>query len=105
MGRAVSMFFSVKRVMEIEFEWDEVKASANEKKHGVTFGDAATIFLQDRVLVHRDERFDYGEDRYLAIGLVEEREVAVVYTLRAGRIRIISARRAHDHEQRAYRSL
>ncbi|CAA7623437.1 BrnT family toxin [Magnetospirillum sp. UT-4] len=86
-----------------EFEWDEAKNVSNVCKHGIGFESAATMFAGP-VLVKPDRRLDYGEDRFLAIGLLDEREIAVVFTPRDGRYRLISARKAHDHERRAYRA-
>ena len=50
-----------------------------------------------------DERREYGEVRIIAFGAVDDRELVVVYTVRAGRRRILSARRAHSRERKAYR--
>lgn len=73
-----------------DFEWDEAKAAGNRQKHGVSFVDAAKIFLSPH-LVAEDRRFNYGEKRYRAIGRVEANILIVVFTLRADAIRIISA--------------
>jgi uncharacterized protein len=83
-----------------EFEWDAAKAASNIEKHGVDFEAAIRIFEEGPVLVIRSERA--GEERWKAIGVVAGVEIAVVYTWREGRRRIISARRAKDHERRAY---
>lgn len=85
----------------LEFEWDERKCLANVAKHGIDFDDAARVF--DGPTLESASNRD-GEERRLAIGLVDEREVAVVYTVREGRYRIISARRARRYERRAYRA-
>jgi uncharacterized DUF497 family protein len=55
------------------------------------------------VLESGEERRDYGEVRTIAFGVVDGRELAVVYTMRGGRRRIISARRAHRRERKAFR--
>jgi uncharacterized protein len=86
--------------MEMEFEWDEAKAAGNLEKHRISFEDAIGIF-EGPVLETRSDRG--AEERYKAIGVVEGREIAVIYTLREGRYRIISARRARPNERRAYR--
>lgn len=85
----------------LEFEWDERKCLSNLAKHGIDFQDAARVFDGPALEIasNRD-----GEERRLAVGMVEEREVAVVYTVREGRYRIISARRARRYERRAYRA-
>ena len=85
----------------LEFEWDERKCLASVAKHGIDFEDAARVF-DGPTLETASNRG--GEERRLAIGVVEEREVTVVYTVREGRYRIISARRARRYERRAYRA-
>jgi uncharacterized protein len=84
------------------FEWDPDKNAANIAKHGIDFEDAVRIF-EGPVLESSDERRDYGEVRIIAFGVVDGRELAVVYTMRGGSRRIISARRAHRRERKAYR--
>lgn len=84
------------------FEWDTAKNVANIAKHGVDFEDAIRIF-EGPVLESPDERREYGEVRIIAFGVADDRELVVVYTMRAGRRRIISARRAHSRERKAYR--
>ncbi len=86
----------------MEFEWDVAKNAANIAKHGIDFDDAIGIF-EGPVLIRTDERRDYGELRMIAFGIIEDRELAVVYTIRGARHRIISARRAHRREREAYR--
>lgn len=88
--------------MNLNFEWDDEKAAANLTKHGVPFEEALPVFLDVHRLDRYDGREDYGEDRFLTIGLVEDFELVVAYTLRGDTIRIISARKATRHEQRDY---
>ena len=84
------------------FEWDEVKNQANIRKHGIDFETARRIF-DGPILTWRDRRKDYGEERHLAIGCVDhEAVIVVVWTNRAGRIRLISARPASRKERQAY---
>jgi uncharacterized protein len=85
-----------------EFEWDDAKAKANVRKHGVTFEEAMTVFLDELAVPfeeaeHPDRLVLVGESR---LG----RTVLVVFTERVARgtIRIISARRATKRERRAY---
>lgn len=86
----------------IEFEWNEDKGAANAIKHGVSFADASKVF-NDVFAVHAvDRSMDYGEERFIAIGLVGGIVLTVVYLERHDKIRIISARKATRHEQRAY---
>ena len=84
------------------FEWDEAKASANQAKHGVSFPDAAHVFDDLSRLEWFDDREDYGEDRFVTIGLVEGREIVVVYTMRGDSRRLIMARRATQREREEY---
>src|SRR3546814_12106563 len=81
-------------------EWDDEKAASNLTKHRVAFEDAARVFFDPNRLDRHDGREDYGEDRFLTIGLVGTVELAVVYTVRGDSIRIISARKAERSEER-----
>lgn len=84
---------------EIEFEWDEQKRQTCLVKHGIDFEDAIGIF-EGPMFVRRSDRD--GEERWVAVGEVEGRVVAVVYTIRSGRYRIISARRSRKNERRDF---
>ena len=83
------------------FEWDDAKAQANLRKHGIDFADAATVFDDESALTIPDTGFD--EDRYVTMaGDALGRILVVAYTWRTDRIRIISAREAGPSETRAY---
>ena len=85
-----------------QFEWDEKKNQANRAKHGLGFEDAAGIF-DGPVVTAPDDREDYGEQRLISYGAIAPKVViAVVYTRRHGRIRLISARKASLKERQAY---
>lgn len=85
-----------------EFEWDDAKAADNFAKHGISF-DAASRVFQDPFAIERlDDRRDYGEERFVIVGMVDERLLFVAFTMRADRIRIISARGAEPMERREY---
>ena len=86
----------------VEFEWDDEKAARNLRDHGLSFEDALPVFLDPWRLEVEDDREDYGETRYYAIGMVNDVVVAVIYTWREERVRIISARKATRVEQRKY---
>jgi uncharacterized protein len=88
--------------MDDDFEWDEAKAAENDAKHGVSFAAAIEVFKDPFAIERLDDRMDYGEDRYIVLGMVDGRILCVVYTLRNGTIRIISARGAEPHEGRQY---
>ncbi len=84
------------------FEWDERKRRANLAKHGVDFAAATKVFEDPILLERRDRRRDHGEPRFQAIGVSGNVVLLVAYTLRNGKIRIISARRATRRERKRY---
>jgi hypothetical protein len=86
----------------LSFEWDARKAKANLARHGVSFEQAREAFRDPFALELRDDRFDYGEDRFALIAMVRGRCLTVVYAERNERCRIISARVAAKTEQDAY---
>ncbi|UMY17873.1 BrnT family toxin [Methylobacterium organophilum] len=83
------------------FQWDPEKDAANQAKHLVGFRQAAEIFRGFR-LTRPDTRRDDGEDRFIALGVYDNEVLRVVYTLRDGDIRIISAWKASRHDRQAY---
>ncbi len=85
------------------FEWDHAKSDVTFRQRGFDFAYAARVFADAHRLERIDWRRDYGEERRQTIGEVEGRIFFVVFTNRPNAIRIISARRAHDHEEAAYR--
>lgn len=86
----------------VEFEWDDGKAESNLRLHGISFEDALPVFLDPWRLEVEDDREDYGETRYYAIGMVSDVVLAVIFTWREECVRIISARKATKPEQRKY---
>jgi uncharacterized DUF497 family protein len=87
----------------MDFEWRAGKAEANLKAHGVSFNLAKAIFNDPFAIERVDDRKDYGEERFVMIGMAEGQILLfVAYTEREGRIRIISARRATQYEQDDY---
>jgi uncharacterized DUF497 family protein len=87
---------------ELEFEWDEAKARINLEKHRVSFLTAAAIFLSAR-LERIDDRKEYGELRWIALGRVDSEVYRVVFTWRDEYlIRIISAQKASKDEREIY---
>ena len=87
----------------MEFEWHDAKAEANLQAHGVSFDLAKTVFKDPFAVERLDDREDYGEERFVLIGMAEGNVVLfVAYTERQGRMRIISARRATQNEQDDY---
>ncbi len=85
----------------MSYEWDERKRRTNIKKHGIDIIDVPELFDSDVVIIP-DERFDYGEPRFIAIGILKNLVVVVAYTERDENIRIISARKATKNEQIYY---
>ena len=86
----------------MRYTWQEAKNRRNILLHGVAFEDAIRIF-EGPTLEQVDDRFEYGETRIYAIGLVEGLEITVIYTDRDDdERRIISAWRSEAHERRAY---
>jgi uncharacterized DUF497 family protein len=84
------------------FEWDEAKREANLVKHGIDFVDAVEIFADPLRIERVDRQREHGEERHQVVGAVGEQVLFVVYTLRGGAQRMISARRASRNERRTY---
>ena len=89
--------------MSIEFEWDEEKRFSNLTKHGIDFVRACQIFGGFTV-EFEDNRYNYGEQRLIAIGENNGQILTVVYTYRNNVIRLISARKATKYERNIYYS-
>lgn len=86
----------------MRFQFDPRKATANFKKHGVSFADAEGIFF-DPLAIHQEDPDTEGEKRFIAIGMGNTGKVlVVVYTLRGENIRLISVRRATRREVKDY---
>jgi len=86
----------------MKFEWDKRKNQANIEKHGLDFADADKVF-ESPMLVKIDDRKDYGEDRWIGIGLMDTRVVVIVFTEpMENAIRVISFRKATTDERKRY---
>ncbi|RBP02116.1 hypothetical protein DFR50_15521 [Roseiarcus fermentans] len=84
---------------DLQFEWDEDKAAHNLAKHGVSFLTAAAMFANE-IIERIDDREDYGESRFIALGRVETEIYRVAYTWRGDAvIRIITAQKANRNER------
>ncbi|PZT99565.1 MAG: hypothetical protein DI624_04955 [Brevundimonas sp.] len=79
--------------------FDPDKDAANIAKHGVSLSRAGDMQM-DEALIEVDDRFDYGEPRWIAYGELDERLHVLAFTLRGGSVRAISLRKANDREQR-----
>ena len=88
--------------MTLKFECDKSKAKDNYAKHGVSFELAKKVFKDPFAVEFLDDRQDYGEERFVTIGIADGHILYVAYTERKDVIRIISARRATKHEQETY---
>ncbi|MDN5870777.1 MAG: BrnT family toxin [Nitrococcus sp.] len=87
----------------MEFEWNRNKARENERKHCVSFAEAAEVFADEYSSTAPDPDHSIEEDRYVIFGKTERnRFLAVAFTERNGRIRIISARQMTRRERKAY---
>ena len=87
--------------MTARFEWDEEKNRANKKKHGISFETAAYVFEDEHHIEMYDFDHSIDEDRYIAIGCVEN-VLFVVFTEKRESIRLISARLATESERGLY---
>ena len=89
----------------IQFQWDEAKERENLRKHGVSFEEAQTVFLDENALRYFDPDHSEDEDRFIMLGMSFKRNVLVVchcFRLDDAVIRLISARKANGDEARAY---
>jgi len=90
---------------ELLFEWDERKNRENQRKHGVSFEEARSVFFDQQAVEFYDDGYMEMEDRFLLLGVSAKLRILMVcHCLRQGGgvIRIISARKATKNEQREY---
>lgn len=89
--------------MSLEFEWDDAKAKANLKKHGVAFDEALSVFADPLARIFDDPEHSEDEPRELIIGMSGRPRLLIVgFTERSGRVRLIHARRATRAEQKRH---
>ena len=89
----------------LRFEWDERKAAANAKKHGVSFEEAKSVFVDERAKLTDDPDHSEDEERFVLLGLSSALRLLLVchcYRGEGNVIRIISARKATTKESRSY---
>lgn len=85
------------------FEWDDHKAALNEAKHGVTFGEAQTVFDNPFAVIFDDEAHSADETRELIIGHSQRNRILIIsFVERSDTVRIISARLATRKERKDY---
>ncbi len=85
----------------MKFEWNEKKNQINYEKHGLSFKDAKIVF-ESKTISFKDDREDYGEERFITLGELKSRVVVVVHTQRDFVTRIISMRKANEREKKIY---
>ena len=85
----------------MKFTWDEQKRKKTLAERGLDFADAKTVF-NGATFTFEDERFDYGERRFVTIGLLDTIVVVIVHTESPKEIRIISMRKGEKDEQKIY---
>lgn len=85
----------------MEFTWSEAKRDANFKAHGLDFVDAPRVF-EGVTFTFEDDRFSYGEQRFVTLGLLAGVPVSLVHTETAHEIRVISFRKATSREAKIY---
>lgn len=85
----------------MEVEWDEAKRKSNLRNHGIDFVGIEQVFEGETITI-LDDRFDYGEKRFVTFGLLDNRVVAIAHTETDEVIRIISVRKATKYEESSY---
>jgi uncharacterized DUF497 family protein len=85
----------------MRYEWDEAKRRSNIQKHGIDFTGIEKLFAGTTATI-LDDRFDYGESRFITLGLLSGRVVVVAHTKTKEIIRIISVRKATKNEEASY---
>ncbi len=86
----------------MQYHYDKAKKASNLKKHGLNFDDAPRVIESKKTVTFEDNRFDYGEQRFITIGLLQALLVVIVTRETDTDIRIISMRKAEKHEQAIY---
>jgi uncharacterized DUF497 family protein len=85
----------------MRFDWDDEKRRANLAKHGIDFADLAPLFHGSTITL-LDDCFDYGEFRFITLGVLHGIAIAIAHTDTDEAIRIISARKAIRYEEESY---
>ena len=91
-------------IIDIHFTWDEEKNRSNQKKHGISFEEAETVFYDDDALLKYDEAHPLDEERFVMLGMSKASRILVVcHCCRTGGVlRLISARKATRREESQY---
>lgn len=110
--RAVTLFYCLVRsrvdmhtivciMATMRFSWHEPKRQATRNRRGLDFVDSEQVFVGP-TFTFEDDRKDYGEERWVTLGLLRDKVVVIVHTERENEIRIISMREADKDEQRLF---
>lgn len=86
----------------MQYSYDKTKKELNLKKHGLNFDDPKLVIESNKTVTFEDNRFDYGEQRFITIGLLHDALVVIVTSETEKEIRIISMRKADKNEQAIY---
>lgn len=86
----------------MRYSYSQAKKVANLKKHGLNFDDARLVIESGQTVTFEDNRFDYGEQRYITLGLLQGVVIVIATAETNNDIRIISMRKAEKHEQKIY---
>lgn len=86
----------------MDFEWDLAKSNSCQNSRNFDFAYVISVFKDPTLLVEPDQRWEYGEERYQALGVIDGRIFVVIFTRRLRSIRIISARKANGREVKRY---
>lgn len=87
--------------MALHYTWDEAKRQTNIARHGLDFEDAEQVF-HGPTYTFEDERYAYGEQRFITIGMLDLMMVLIAHTERDQTIRVISMRKATKYEEKLY---
>ena len=96
----------MEQYLDMLFDWDENKAIANERKHGISFLEAMTIFGDSNAVLIDDDLHSDEEERFILLGMSKGTNLLMVchcYRDEYDAIRLISARKANKHEEKIYR--
>ena len=89
--------------MTTQFEWDRKKSESNFRKHGISFYEAQTVFIDEFSISNPDPDHSEDEERYILIGKSNKNRILIIaYTERRDKIRLINARKATRSEQKKY---
>lgn len=86
----------------MQYSYDRTKKALNLKKHGLDFDDVKLVIESGKTLTFEDTRFEYGEQRFITLGMLQDTLVVIVTSETENEIRIISMRKADKNEQAIY---